>query len=92
MIRWAGCALLVVLSAGGLIAAGVDYADSRHAGLWLQHPVYGGPSFDAFVHAPHNPVPRGAPPFEWPINSFCFADPIGGGCWPLGSLARPAFP
>ena len=55
MIRWAGCALLVVLSAGGLIAAGVDYADSRHAGLWLQHPVYGGPSFDAFVHAPHIP-------------------------------------
>ena len=52
MVGWAGCALLVVLPAGGLAAAGVDYADSRQAGLWLQHPVYGGPSFDTFVHAP----------------------------------------
>jgi hypothetical protein len=64
------CALLVTLPAGGLAAANVDYADSRQAGLWPQHPVYGGPSFDAFVHAPHNPLHRGAPPFEWPVSSF----------------------
>jgi hypothetical protein len=78
MIRWAGCALLAVLPANGLAAAGVDYAESRQAGLWLQHPVYGGPSFDAFVHAPQNPLHRGAPPFEWPVNSFFFPDPVSG--------------
>jgi sialidase-1 len=36
MIRWAVCALLVVLPAGGLAAAGVDYAESRQAELWRQ--------------------------------------------------------
>jgi|CZKM01.1.fsa_nt_gi hypothetical protein len=96
MIRWAVCALLAVLPAGGLAAAGVDYAESRHAGLWLQHPVYGGPSFDAFVHAPHNPLHRGAPPFEWPVNSFFFADPVSGhwyvyvGDYCEGYAARPS--
>ena len=78
MVRWVGCALLAALPAGGLAAAGVDYAESRHAGLWLQHPVYGGPSFDAFVHAPQNPLHRGAAPYEWPVNSFFFADPVSG--------------
>ena len=47
MIRWAVCALLAVLPAGGLAAAGVDYAESRHAGLWLQRPVQGGLPSDA---------------------------------------------
>jgi hypothetical protein len=95
-VRWAGCALLLVLPAGALAAVGVDYAESRHAGLWLQHPVYGGPSFDAFVHAPRNPVHRGAPPFEWPVNSFFFPDPVSGN-WYLyvgdyceGYTARPS--
>jgi len=94
MIRCVGCALLVVLPAGGLAAAGVDYADSRWAGLWLQHPVYGGPSFDAFVHSPQNPLHRGAAPFEWPVNSFFFADPVSGnwyvyvGDYPEGYAAR----
>jgi hypothetical protein len=32
-IRLAVCALLLVLSPGGLAAAGVDYAGSRHAEL-----------------------------------------------------------
>jgi hypothetical protein len=78
MVRWGGCALLMMLAASGLAGAGVDFADSRYAGFWLQHPVYGGPSFDAFVHAPRNPLHRGAPPFEWPVNSFFFADPVSG--------------
>jgi hypothetical protein len=78
MVRWAACAVLAALPASGLAAAGVDYADSRYAGLWLQHPVYGGPSFDAFVHSPRNPLHRGAAPFEWPVNSFFFADPVSG--------------
>jgi hypothetical protein len=94
MVGWASCALVVALPAGGLAAAGVDYAESRHAGLWLQHPVYGGPSFDAFVHSPQNPLHRGAAPFEWPVNSFFFADPVSGnwyiyvGDYPEGYAAR----
>ena len=64
IVRWVGCALLAALPVSGLAPAGVDYADFRHAGLWLQHPVYGGPSFDAFVRAPQNPLHRGAAPFE----------------------------
>jgi len=78
MLRLIRCMLLLLLPAGSLAAAGVDYAESRHAGLWLQHPVYGGPSFDAFVHSPQNPLHRGAPPFEWPVNSFFFPDPVSG--------------
>ena len=95
MVRWVGCALLTSLTASGLAAAGVDYADSRQAGLWLQHPVYGGPSFDAFVHAPQNPLHRGAAPYEWPVNSFFFADPVSGnwyiyvGDYPVGYAGRP---
>ncbi|MCX6928944.1 MAG: hypothetical protein NT154_37895, partial [Verrucomicrobia bacterium] len=95
MIRWAGCALLALLLAGDLAASGVDFAESRHAGLWLQHPVCGGPSFDAFVHAPQNPLHRGAPPFEWPVNSFYFADPVSGnwyiyvGDYPVGYAGKP---
>ena len=96
MVRWTGCALLVILPASGWAASGIDYVDSRRAGLWLQGPVCGGPSFDAFVHAPHNPLHRGAPPFEWPVNSFFFPDPVSGnwyiyvGDYPEGYAARPS--
>jgi hypothetical protein len=95
MVRWMSCSLLAALPAGGLAAAGVDYADSRHAGVWLQHPVYGGPSFDAFVHAPQNPLHRGTAPYEWPVNSFFFADPVSGnwyiyvGDYPVGYAGKP---
>ena len=95
MFRLVVCALLAALLTTGLVAEGVDYADSRHAGLWLEHPVYGGPSFDSFVHAPQNPLHRGAPPFEWPVNSFFFADPLSGnwyiyvGDYPVGYAGRP---
>ena len=95
MVRWVGCALLTALPAFDLIAGSVDYADSRHAGLWLQNPVYGGPSFDAFVHAPQNPLHRGAAPYEWPVNSFFFADPVSGnwyiyvGDYPVGYAGKP---
>ena len=96
IIRWVVCAVGLILPASGLAAAGVDYADSRQAGLWLQHPVYGGPSFDGFVHAPQNPLHRGAAPFEWPVNSFFFADPFSGnwyiyvGDYPAGYVSRPS--
>jgi hypothetical protein len=35
MIRWAGCVWLMVPPAGGLAAAGIDYAESRHVGMRL---------------------------------------------------------
>ena len=56
----------------------VDYAESRHVDSWLRHPVYGDPSFDSFERAPGNPIHRGSPPFEWPVNGFFFADPVSG--------------
>jgi hypothetical protein len=55
-----------------------DYAEGQHAGDWLRHPVYGDPSFDAFERLPGNPIHRGAPPFEWPVNGFLFADAPSG--------------
>jgi hypothetical protein len=54
----------------------LDYAEARHADDWLRHPVYGDPSFDAFQRVAGNPILRGAPPFEWPVNGFFFADPL----------------
>ena len=56
-------------------AATSDFAEARHAGDWLRHAVYGDPSLDAFQRRPGNPIHRGAPPFEWPVNGFLFADP-----------------
>ncbi len=52
-----------------------DYAEARHRDDWLRHPVYGDPSFDSFQRLPGNPIHRGAPPFEWPVNGFFFPDP-----------------
>jgi hypothetical protein len=60
------------------VGAGVDYAEARHAEAWLRHPVYGDPSFDSFERLPGNPIHRGAPPFEWPVNGFFFDDPVSG--------------
>ncbi|MBI4559550.1 MAG: hypothetical protein HY706_18340 [Candidatus Hydrogenedentes bacterium] len=56
----------------------VDYAEPKHVDDWLRHPVIGDPSFDAFVHHAGNPVHRGAPPLEWPVNGFLFEDPPSG--------------
>jgi hypothetical protein len=53
-----------------------DYADTSHVDDWLRHPVFGDPSFDSFQHASSNPVFRGSPPLEWPVNGFYFIDPI----------------
>jgi hypothetical protein len=61
MVGWIGCGLLAVLPTAAA-PRGVDYAEGRQAGLWPQHPVYGGRSFDAFVHSPQNPLHRGASP------------------------------
>lgn len=64
------------LAVGTLSVLATDFADSRQADCWLRHPVYGDPSFDSFVRMPGNPIHRGAPPFEWPVNGFLFHDPV----------------
>ncbi len=56
----------------------IDYAESRFVGEWLRHPVLGDPSFDSFQRMPGNPIHRGAPPLEWPVNGFLFHDPVSG--------------
>ena len=77
-------------------AVATDFAEPRCADLWLRHPVYGDPSFDAFERVPGNPIHRGAPPFEWPVNGFLFHDPAGGhdyiyvGDYCLGYVPRPS--
>ncbi len=73
-----------------------DFARSRHVDAWLRHPVYGDPSFDAFERIPGNPIHRGTPPFEWPVNGFLFQDPVSGhhyiyvGDYTLGYGGRPS--
>ncbi len=77
-------------------ASATDFARSRYADTWLRHPVYGDPSFDAFERVPGNPIHRGTPPFEWPVNGFLFQDPVSGhhyiyvGDYTLGYGGRPS--
>ncbi|NLG26811.1 MAG: hypothetical protein GX557_02800, partial [Chloroflexi bacterium] len=55
-----------------------DYARAAQRDAWLRHPVLGDPSCDAFERYPGNPLHRGAPPFEWPVNCSLFRDPPTG--------------
>lgn len=55
-----------------------DYARAAARDAWLRHPVLGDPSFDAFERCRANPICRGAPPHEWPVNGFLFRDPVSG--------------
>jgi hypothetical protein len=95
IIGWIAYGLLAARLAV-MAAGGVDYAESRRAGFWLQDPVLGGPSFDSFAHSAQNPLLRGTPPFEWPVNGFFFADPVSRnwyiyvGDYPEGYAARPS--
>jgi hypothetical protein len=68
----AGAGLLLACQA----ALGTDFARAQYVDQWLRHPVYGDPSFDAFERLPGNPIHRGRPPFEWPVNGFLFLDPV----------------
>jgi len=54
----------------------VDYAELAAKDIWLHHPLYGDPSFDTFKRYAGNPVCRGKPPLEWPVNCFLFDDPV----------------
>lgn len=73
-----------------------DYAESKWRAEWLQHPVLGGPSFDSFERMPGNPVWRGKPPLEWPVNGFFFIDPVSGdffiyiGAYTTGYISKPS--
>ncbi|OGD19636.1 MAG: hypothetical protein A2W03_02350 [Candidatus Aminicenantes bacterium RBG_16_63_16] len=73
----------------------IDVARAAYRDLWLHHPCIGDASFDSFTRLAGNPIYRGAPPFEWPVNGFLFEDPpakfwyayIGmypRGYWPAG--------
>lgn len=73
------CAYVLVSMAccgGSEELAGRDFADPAFRESWLRHPVLGDPSFDAFERLPGNPIHRGAPPYEWPVNGFLFEDPV----------------
>ena len=56
----------------------VDFANGENRELWVRHPVWGDPSFDTFERLPGNPVHRGTPPYDWPVNGFLFQDPPSG--------------
>lgn len=56
----------------------IDYALGAQADAWTRHVVLGDPSFDTFDHAKTNPIVRGEPPFEWPVNGSLFRDPKSG--------------
>lgn len=93
LIRILGATLLAVAIQS---AGATDFARSRFVDAWLRHPVYGDPSFDAFERVPGNPIHRGTPPFEWPVNGFLFHDPVSGhhyiyvGDYTLGYGGRPS--
>lgn len=70
----ANLSLLVVAQCCGA----ADYAELRYRDAWTRHSICGEASFDAFVRSEINPVHRGSPPYEWPVNGFLFADPVGG--------------
>ena len=71
--------LLPLLLVGlGAFGPEVDFAAPEHRNDWLHHPVYGDPSFDSFKRLPGNPIYRGAPPYDWPVNGFLFEDPKSG--------------
>lgn len=72
----AGLSRGCVLASRSMRVSAIDFAKSRYAQMWLRHPVYGDPSFDAFERVSGNPIHRGSPPFDWPVNGFLFHDPV----------------
>lgn len=52
-----------------------DFALAVNREAWLRHPVFGDPSFDSFERLDCNPIHRGCPPLQWPVNCFLFVDP-----------------
>lgn len=56
----------------------IDFALGAQADAWLRHNALGDPSFDSFQRRPNNPIVRGKPPLNWPVNGFLFEDPKSG--------------
>ena len=56
----------------------IDFALGPQADAWLRHDALGDPSFDSFQRRPGNPIVRGKPPLNWPVNGFLFEDPKSG--------------
>jgi hypothetical protein len=81
-LLWGGiagmCLLATTVQSEPASSAANDYAAVSHMEDWLRHPVFGDPSFDTFQHGSSNPVFRGSPPLEWPVNGFYFIDPVSG--------------
>ena len=71
-------AILLILAGVGAQGTTADFASSSHRDDWVRNTVLGDPSFDSFQRMPGNPIYRGAPPFEWPVNGFLFEDPRSG--------------
>ena len=63
----------------------IDFALGQQADAWLRHDALGDPSFDNFERRPGNPIVRGKPPLNWPVNGFLFEDPKS---WRLVCLHR----
>lgn len=57
---------------------GTDFALKAQQQAWMRHPVLGDPSFDNFKRYGKNPLQRGTPPFNWPVNGYYFEDPVSG--------------
>lgn len=70
--------LLLILSCQNLKESNRNFALLSNKEAWLHHPVLGDPSFDNFKRYEKNPIQRGAPPLEWPVNGFYFEDPKSG--------------
>ena len=70
--------LPLLFAAFGGIGPDLDYADGSQRNAWLRHSICGDPSFDTFERVPGNPIHRGAPPYEWPVNGYLFEDPRSG--------------
>lgn len=67
----------------------LDFALGKHADGWVRHPVWGDPSFDTFKRIRTEPLHRGSPPYEWPVNGFLFEDPASGDWYAyIGLYAR----
>lgn len=77
----------------------IDMAKLEHKDEWFRHPVIGDPSYDTFIRLNGNPIFKGSPPYEWPVNAYLFKDPESrywyvyitlypSGYWPKGVHER----
>jgi hypothetical protein len=68
----------VFIACQGEVSTRTDFGALSMKDSWQHHPVLGDPSFDQFKRYENNPLQRGAPPLEWPVNGSRFEDPATG--------------